>query len=209
MANKLVTPIGKLAWSAITEKTKNLKDELEWNCGFILPEGESQGIVEHIEAALKLKRQQDPSFPRDNSGLNFPFSQSMKKDETGKKVPEVGMLMFKFKRPASIFRKATGNREANTPPLIFDSMGRPVSGLARIGPGSLGKVIYDPFVYDKAGQKGIRLTLLGFQITKLEVDTIELEAVEGGWVPDQAPSALDNMLSGGYSPESDGDDVPY
>jgi hypothetical protein len=209
MANKFVTPVGKLAWSAIIDQTRNLKDELEWNCGFILPEEQSQGIVEHIETALKLHREKDSSFPKDNSGLNFPFSQSMKKDETGKKVPEVGMLMFKFKRPATILRKATGNREANTPPLIFDSLGRPVSGLPRIGPGSLGKAIYDPFVYDKAGQRGVRLTLLGFQITKLEVDTIELEAVEGGWVPDQAPSALDAMLNGGYSPDSDGEAVPY
>jgi hypothetical protein len=209
MANKFVTPVGKLAWSAIVEQALNLKQEPEWNCGFVLPEESSSEICANLEETLRVFRLANPSFPKDNSGLNFPFGPSIKKNEAGVKVQEPGYLLFKFKRPATIFRKATGQREANTPPLVFDSLGRPVTGLKQIGPGSLGKVVYDTYGYDKAGQRGVGLQLIGFQITKLEVDTIELEAVEGGWVPDQAPSALDNMLNAGYSPESDGDDVPY
>jgi hypothetical protein len=195
MANKFVTPVGKLVWSAITTLTLNLKREEEWNCGFILPEADTQEIIGNLEDCLRNYRAANPSFPRENTGLNFPFSQSMKKDETGAKVPEPGMILFKFKRPGFVYRKATKSKERNTAPLVFDSMGRPVQGLPTIGPGSLGKAVYDVYPYDKAGQRGVGLQLLGFQIVKLEVDTIELEAVEGGWAPDAAPTALSQMLN--------------
>jgi hypothetical protein len=212
MGNKFVSPIGKLAWSAITEQTLNLKQEPEWNCGLVLPEEQSNSIVENIEECLRLYRIANATFPRENTGLNFPFGQSMKKNEAGVKVPEPGVLMFKFKRPGAIFRKATGQKEANSGPLVFDSKGRPVTGLPKIGPGSLVKIVYDTYGYDKAGQKGVGLQLLGVQIVKLELDIIELEEVEGGWVADAAPaeppSALAAMLNGGGDGAYD-DDVPY
>jgi len=205
MANKFVTPVGKLAWSAITTLTLNLKHEEEWNCGFILPEADTQGIIGNLEDCLRNYRAANPSFPRENTGLNFPFGASMKKDETGAKVPEPGMILFKLKRPGFIFRRATGKKERNTAPLVFDSMGRPVQGLPAIGPGSLGKAIYDVYGYDKAGQRGLGLQLLGFQIVRLEVDTIELDAVEGGWVPDAEPNSLSAMLNSSEG----GDEVPF
>jgi hypothetical protein len=205
MANKFVTPVGKLAWSAIIGITRNMKDEEEWNCGFVLPEADTQEIIGNLETCLRDFRAKNPSFPTENTGLNFPFAPSMKKDEAGNKVAEPGMILFKFKRPGFIFRRATQSKERNTSPLIFDSLGRPVSGLPAIGPGSLGKVIYDVYGYDKKGQKGVGLQLLGFQIVKLEVDTIELDAVEGGWVPDAEPNSLSAMLNSSEG----GDEVPF
>jgi hypothetical protein len=207
MANKFVSPVGKLAWSAITSTTLNLKQEEEWNCGFILPEADTQEIIGNLESCLRDFRANNPSFPRENTGLNFPFGPSMKKDEAGRKVAEPGMILFKLKRPALIYRKATQSRERNTGPLVFDSLGRPVKGLPVIGPGSLGKVIYDVYGYDKAGQRGVGMQLLGFQIVKLEVDTIELEAVEGGWVPEPEPNSLSALLNGNNAEGAD--EVPF
>lgn len=207
MSNKFVTPIGKLAWSNIVRQGFNLKDELEWNNGFILPEEESLGIIANIEKCLDEYRKKNASFPQTNTGLNFPYGPSFKKVD-GVKVQEPGAICFKFKRPGHIFRKATSSKEENTAPLVFDSMGRPVTGLAAIGPGSLGKVIYDTYCYDKAGQQGVGLQLLGFQIVKLEIDTIELEAVEGGWTqdgPQPVASAMDDLLQTSYTD----DEIPF
>ena len=208
MGNKFVTPVGKLAWSNIVQQGLNLKQELEWNCGFILSEDDSQGIMANLEKTLEDYRKVNASFPKTNTGLNYPFGPSMKKNDAGVKVAEPGMIAFKFKRPGAIFRRATGSKEENTAPLVFDSMGRPVRNVASIGPGSLGKVVYDTYGYDKAGQRGVGLQLLGFQIVKLEIDTIELEAVEGGWTPeqDQPASAMDQLL---LSDGSAGDEIGF
>jgi hypothetical protein len=203
MASKFVTKVGKVAWSNIVQPGRNLKDEPEWNCGFVISEGDSQDLMANIEEALRLYRSVNPSFPPGNTGINLPFGPSFKKEENGDKVVEPGFLIFKFKRPTTIFRKKSNRREDNTAPLIFDSMGRPVRNLSDIGSGSLGKVVYDTYCYDKAGQKGVGLQLLGFQVVKLEVQTIELEAVEGGWVQEEAPTAMAQFTDGGS------DEVPF
>jgi hypothetical protein len=203
MANKFVTPVGKVAWSNIVHLGRNLKDEPEWNCGFVIAEADSQQIMTNIEETLRLYRVANPTFPQTNTGLNFPFGPSHKKDATGNKELEPGFLCFKFKRPGVILRKKTGRKEDNTPPLIFDSQGRPVSGLADIGSGSLGKVVYDIYCYDKKGQKGVGLQLLGFQVVKLEVQTIELDAVEGGWVQGESTAM------GQFTADEDSDAIQF
>ena len=79
--------------------------------------------------------------------------------------------------------------EQNTPPVLFDSMGHPVLKLPTVNPGSEGRVIYDTYSYDKAGQRGVGLQILGFQVFKLNVSTIEVGALEGGWVADDSQAA--------------------
>jgi hypothetical protein len=210
---KYVTPIGRVAWSNMIDQTKNLKDDLEWNVGLVVAEENAIPILELVQKALDDRRKSDPSFPTSDTGLNFPYGPSMRKDETGTKVPEVGFLTFKFKRPAELFRKAVGRKEPNTAPLIFDSKGRPVK-IPAIAPGSEGKVIFDTYAYDKAGQKGVGLQLIGFQVVKLEVDTIELDEVEGGWVAEEEAKPVSPMeaLMGegdGRHDDLDGDEIPY
>jgi hypothetical protein len=207
------TPIGRLAWSHIVDPAMSLSNKPEWSAGLVLAEADSLPLMELVNKTIEDERKKNPVFPRTNDLLIFPYGPSMKKNEAGVKEREPGMLVWKFKRPCQINKKATGLTD-NSPPLLFDSMGRPVK-LPEVPSGSEGKMVFQPYPYNKAGNIGIGLQISGFQIVKLEKRAIELEAVEGGWTPEAegaagAPAAdsLGAMLASGGETFSD-DEIPF
>lgn len=179
----LVTQVGRYAFGALTEpRTNPNSQKIEYNCGFVLSEADSEDIFANMEKAIEAKRAADPRFPKDNSALRFPFRESTKKLEDGTKEVVPGEYLWNFKRNAEIQRK-TGELVRNNPPAIYDSLGRIVTGqVERFASGTTGKVVYDVYVYNMAGSKGVSLQLVGFQIAELKRGEVALSAIEGGWV---------------------------
>jgi len=186
---KATASIGRIAFGSIIEPRINeTSGKTEWSLGWVIPEADAQDIFDAIEQALAEERQRNPRFPKDNSKLHMPYSQSMKKDESGEKVPEDGVLLFKFKRNANRTLR-TGEMTPNTPPHLYDSTGRLVEAktIGRVAGGSTGRVIYELYVYDMAAAKGVQLQLVGFQVDKLQQEeTVALPPIEGGWVAEQS-----------------------
>jgi hypothetical protein len=180
-----VTSVGRYAFGALLEpRTNPNSSKLEYNVGFVLSEQDSEDIFAQMEKALEAKRAGDPRFPKDNSALRFPFRESTKKLEDGTKEVVPGEYLWNFKRNAEIQRK-TGEMARNTPPVIYDSLGRIVTAqISRFASGTTGKVVYDVYVYNMAGSKGVSLQLVGFQIAELKRDEVALPTIEGGWVAD-------------------------
>lgn len=181
--------IGRIAFGSVIEARLNESSgKTEWSMGWVVPEADAQDIFDSIERAIEEMRQRNPRFPKDNSKLHMPFSQSMKKDENGERVPEDGVLLFKFKRNASRTLK-TGEQQPNTPPHLYDSTGRLVDPktIGRVGGGSTGRVVYETYVYDMPAAKGVQLQLVGFQVDQLrKEEAMVLPTIEGGWVAEQS-----------------------
>ena len=157
----------------------------EWNLGFVVSVSDAETIFQAIEQALEEKRSRDLRFPKGNEGLKMPYRPSEKKDETGQKVVDPENLLFSFKRNAQVTTK-TGEIKNTTPPSLYDSAGKIVTGtIGGIRGGTTGKVVYEVYVYDRAGSKGVSLQIVGFQIAQLAKDTIELAPIEGGWVSEE------------------------
>lgn len=186
---KATKAIGRIAFGSIIEPRLNESSgKTEWALGWVIEEAEAQDIFDAIEQGLTEMRQRDPRFPKDNSKLYMPFSQSMKKDESGEKVPVDGELLFKFKRNAHRTLR-TGDQQPNTAPMLYDSTGRLVDPktIGRVAGGSTGRPIYEVYVYSMPAAKGVQLQLVGFQVDKLQQEeTIALPPIEGGWVAEQS-----------------------
>lgn len=183
--NNQVTPLGAFVFGTLVEPRENPNSgKLEWNMGFVVPLNESEKLMALIEDALADFRQRNPKFPATNDKLHLPFRPSMKKDETGERVEDPDNLLFSFKRNAHK-RSKTGETSNNTPPSLYDSLGRNVTGtIDRVPTGSTGKVVFDVYVYDMPGAKGVSFQLVGFQIAQMKEQAVELPPIEGGWVPD-------------------------
>lgn len=192
--------IGRIAFGSVVEpRVNDTSGKTEYSIGWVASEDETQDILSIIELSLEEERKRNSYFPKSNEKLHFGFTQSMKKDESGEKVPDEGMLLFKFKRNAHRTLK-TGEQTLNTPPHIYDATGRLVDSktIGQIGAGSTGRVIFETYVYDMKAAKGVQLQLVGFQIEKIrQEEAIELPPIEGGWVAEQSEAdALAQMLAG-------------
>ncbi|MGB0352029.1 MAG: ssDNA-binding protein [Synechococcus sp.] len=194
-----VTPLGQLAWSYIVEPRENLSGKLEWSCGFEIAEEDAQPIFAAIEEAIAEKRANDASYPKTNKDLNLPFSQAKKKLEDGSYEMVPGRLTFKFKRNTQ-YKGRNGEVQKNNPPALYDSQGRLCTGeVARVNPGSKGKIVYDVYCYNMATTKGVQLQMRGFQIVEMSASQeLVLPPVEGGWVPEGNEEAIDvaSLLQG-------------
>ena len=188
MGQHATKAIGRIAFGSLIEPRVNeTSGKTEWSLGWVIAEEDAQDIYHHIEQALEDARQRDPRFPKDNSKLHIPIQPSMKKDDSGEKVPVDGELLVKFKRNAHRTLK-TGEMTPNTPPHIYDATGRLVDPktIGRVAGGSTGRVVYETYVYNMAAAKGVSLQLMGFQISTLQKeDAMDLPPIEGGWVAEQ------------------------
>lgn len=191
MPNNL-SPIGVLVWGSLIEPKENqASGEMEWSVGLVVPEDECQAVFATIEEALSAKRAADPMFPKGNDKLNLPFGPAMKKNEAGELEPNEGFITLKLKRKRMIKRRGAAEKTINTPPMIYDSDGKPVI-VPEIRRGTRGKAVFDVYVYNMPGSKGVGLGLKGFQIVELAEQENTLPPVEGGW---RAESELDQLLT--------------
>ena len=203
MAN-LCTPTGSLAWAALIEPSQDtFSDKMTWNCGLVVTEENLPLFCESLEKEIESK-QKEGKFPKVTpvgDQMKYPFKPSFKKDEDGMKVPEEGKFVISFKR--NTVRKIRGEEVNNSAPQILDSTGQLVVGQKpNIGSGSLVRVIYRPYAYSTKSFSGVQAQLLGVQIVELkERDSIQVEAVDGGWVAEAPRDDFQAILDGESSGE--------
>jgi hypothetical protein len=183
---KFVSPIGAMVFGSIVEPRENPNSgKVEWNLGFVLGLEESNTIMENIATAVAAKRAANPKFPQTDDKLKFPYRPSIRRNEEGEKEPDPDSLLWNFKRNAT-YQTKTGEIKQNNPPALYDSLGRLVTGtIDRVPSGTTGKVVYDIYVYDMPGAKGVSLQIVGFQIAEMKKIETDLAPIEGGWVPDE------------------------
>lgn len=183
-SKKLVTETGRAVFSNLTQPRENPNSgKLEWQIGLILTEEDCEPLLQAIEEAVARKRATDPSFPE--TGYHMPIKPSMKPNDAGEKVPVDGEFLVNFKRQYHL-RSKTGEDTVNTAPALYDANGRVVTAqISRVPGGSMGRVIYEPYVYSMKGAKGVSLQLHGFQIAELADESVPLAPISGGWVPEE------------------------
>jgi hypothetical protein len=182
---KHLTNVGKYVFGSIVEPRTNAFGVSQWSVGLVLQEADAQPLFELIEQYLEEKRVGNARFPKTNDGLKMPFFPSTKLLPDGTKEEVPGEFLFKFVRKFERKNKS-GELTRNTPPAIYDSLGRVINGkVDRISSGSTGKAVFEVYVYDNAGVRGVTFQLLGFQIAELKVQELELPPIEGGFVAEQ------------------------
>lgn len=194
----LTTPIGTLVFGTLTDPRENPNNgKLEWNAGFVLPTAECEGLLGVIEDALTDMRSRKSTFPATNDKLHFPYRLSNKRLENGEREEDPDKLLWNFKRNAER-RSKTGETTKNTPPNLYDANGKVVTGtVPRVPSGSTGRFVYDVYVYDMPGMKGVSFQIKGFQIAQLKEISLDLPPIEGGWVPDDTEvDAIASVLGG-------------
>jgi len=198
MAN-CCTGTGSLAWAAVVDPSEDtFSDKMTWNCGLVIGEEDLPAFLETLEKEIE-NRQKEGTFPKEmpvGEKMKWPYKPSFKKDEDGQKVAEEGKFVLSFKRNTT--RKMRGEIINNSAPQILDSTGQLVVGTKpNPGPGSLVRVIYRPYAYDTKSFSGVQLQLLGVQIVELkERDSLQVEAVDGGWVAEAPRDDLQSILDG-------------
>lgn len=192
-----VTPLGTIVFGSIVDPRENPNSgKFEWNMGFVVPLADAGSIMEAIEQALIDERARNPRFPATNEKLLLPYRPSMKKLDDGTKEDDPDNLLFSLKRNAQ-YKTKTGEVRTNSRPAIYDSRGMVVTESVRSIPGgTTGKAVYECYVYDMPGSKGVQLQLRGFQIYEMKANQVELAPIEGGWVSEDADPIAAALAAG-------------
>lgn len=168
-----VSPIGTFAFGNISGSPEpDLGDKLSWQCGLKLENNKIAPMLEAIDQAINMYRQQFPSFPNDTTKLQLPFSPAKDlnpDDPDGEKVESETETIFKFKRKLEFTAKKTGKIMQRSAPSIYDAKGVVVNDQVKdVGWGSTGRVYFKvlPYIYLK--KPGISLALEAFQIKELK-----------------------------------------
>lgn len=194
MGQSLTSPLGRLAWTDLIEPRYNEEYRtLKYQCGLVVPAEECEPIFAEIERVIAEKQRAKPSF----NANRLPIDQSMVKVEgSDEKVPEEGMLILSFSTNAERESRG-GGRQQVPPPVLYDINGLviPPGTLTDVPSGSICRVIFDIFAYDKGGQNmGIAAGLRAVQIAKLEAGMAPpdaIEGIEGGFsIAQGSPGAL-------------------
>ena len=131
----------------------------------------------------------DPKVLKNPKFIN-PFVPNYAKNADGSKTAVPGEFIWKVKRN-ELKKTKSGEIVKADPPKILDAMGRVLTNAPEIRSGSEGRIYFDLYFYDKAGNVGIGSGFHGVQIKSLAADfTDDVEAIEGGWTPDQPAAAV-------------------
>ena len=179
---KHVTSIGRIAFNSLVTPRTSDYGKTSWDVGMVLTEKDSQSIFQAIEDEIQRFRDTNRNgkdLP-DNSKLKMPWRQSVQQNADGEKVPVDGEFLWVFKRPISYPDRRNGGEMKNTPPLIYDAMGKIVDGMTEVPNQTTGKAIYEVGVYNRMGNSGVTMRLVGFQIAQLGEAGLDLAPIEGG-----------------------------
>ena len=176
------TSVGRVAWSNLIEARTSDYGKTEWTLGLVLDEPGANEMLVRMDDELVAYRKKDPrnaEFPPLNE-LKNGIKPSETKDEDGNKTPDEGNFLAVFKRQTT-WMSRQGDKNTQTPPRIYDSVGRILTDPIDVPRGSKGLVVYEHGIYNNPGNKGITLRLVGFQIAELaEGNDVKLEAIDGG-----------------------------
>jgi hypothetical protein len=180
---KHVTSIARVAFNSIINPRTSDFGKTSWDVGVVLTEKDSQSIFQAIEDEVTRYRDTNAKGKElpSNDKLKMPWRQSVRQNEDGEKVPVEGEFLWVFKRPVSYPDRRNGGEMKNTPPLIYDSMGKIVDGLQEVPNQTTGKVVYEVGIYNRMGNSGVTLRLVGFQIAEMGAGSgVDLTPIEGG-----------------------------
>lgn len=196
---KHVTSIARVAFNSIINPRTSDFGKTSWDVGVVLTEKDSQSIFQAIEDEINRFRDANAKGKElpSNDKLKMPWRQSVRQNEDGEKVPVEGEFLWVFKRPVSYPDRRNGGEMKNTPPLIYDSMGKIVDGLQEVPNQTTGKVVYEVGIYNRMGNSGITLRLVGFQIAEMGAGSgVDLTPIEGGtFVAEEDSADIGALLS--------------
>jgi len=196
---KHVTSIARVAFNSIINPRTSDFGKTSWDVGVVLTEKDSQSIFQAIEDEINRFRDANAKGKElpSNDKLKMPWRQSVRQNEDGEKVPVEGEFLWVFKRPVSYPDRRNGGEMKNTPPLIYDSMGKIVDGLQEVPNQTTGKVVYEVGIYNRMGNSGVTLRLVGFQIAEMGAGSgVDLTPIEGGtFVAEEDSADIGALLS--------------
>ena len=176
------TSVGRVAWSNLIEARTSDYGKHEWTLGLVLDEDATNEMLTRMDDELEGYRKKNPlhaKFPP-LAQLKNGIKPSETKDEEGNKTPDEGNFLAVFKRQTT-WKSKQGDTNKQTPPRIYDSVGRILTDPVDVPRGSRGLAVYEHGIYNNPGNKGISLRLVGFQIAELaEGNDVKLEAIDGG-----------------------------
>ena len=196
---KHVTSIARVAFNSIINPRTSDFGKTSWDVGVVLTEKDYQSIFQAIKDEINRFRDANAKGKElpSNDKLKMPWRQSVRQNEDGEKVPVEGEFLWVFKRPVSYPDRRNGGEMKNTPPLIYDSMGKIVDGLQEVPNQTTGKVVYEVGIYNRMGNSGVTLRLVGFQIAEMGAGSgVDLTPIEGGtFVAEEDSADIGALLS--------------
>lgn len=176
------TSLGRVAFGNLVEARTSEFGKTEYVLGLVVNEPSANEMLLCMDEDLDGYRKSDPqraNFPLLTS-IRTGIKPSYTTQEDGTKVPDPGNFLCVFKRQTTWTSKKSGQVHKNTPPRLYDSLGRLIDPID-VPRGSKGVVVYEHSIYNNPGNKGISLRLVGFQIAELaDSDSILMEPIEGG-----------------------------
>lgn len=176
------TAIGRVAFGNLVQSKTSDYGKTQWEVGFVIDQAGCDQIIadQMIEHANYSKRNHDfPSYADLTIAGKIGIKPSASKDENGNKVLDEGFYLCVFKRQTT-YETKQGDTVKNNAPRMYDSIGRLIDPI-EVPRGSKGLVVYENAIYNRPGNKGMNLRLVGFQIAELADDgTIEIGAIDGG-----------------------------
>ena len=149
---------------------------------YVIDEDGTNQILTRMDDELDGYRKKNPlhaKFPP-LASLKNGIKPSEIKDDEGNRTPDEGNFLAVFKRQTT-WKSKQGDTNKQTPPRIYDSVGRILTDPIDVPRGSRGLAVYEHGIYNNPGNKGISLRLVGFQIAELaEGNDVKLEAIDGG-----------------------------
>ena len=182
---KLTTPPCKFqyAW-LVTPDTKY--EQAVWKVVALIPAADASEMEEQLSGLLtRFQKQCKEAEPNKKNWKSAPTSFGF--DE----IEGEAVFYIKMKRKVSGIRK-DGSTWTNSPPALFDAMGKPLSEdmkqkVDKIGPGSIGRISFEasPYSHPSTGV-GIKVQPLAAQIIDLKEYTKSstsygFEATEGNF----------------------------
>jgi hypothetical protein len=167
----IVSPRGEAEWAKVFEPDGFEDNPKAWSVSLLLDSQDPETIqfVERLENCFKEFHGEKAKVAR----YGWPFRDHTTKDENGAVVP-TGKLEIRFKR-----NEFTAKGNPNQAPIVMDAKKQLWPKDKLIGNGSVIKVAFAPFPWEKSG-KGMSLDLCQVQVLKLveyskDVDLFEEE----------------------------------
>jgi hypothetical protein len=208
-----ITPIGEILYPSLVTAGADLSSNGCWQCGLRITLDEAQPIIALVDEVLAEYRRDNPTFPpaatwKNRQGreeyLNFPYRPARRRISDDQYEIIEGKIDLSFKRLVK-----TRKGYDSTPPVILSSKGQMVKNPPEITYGSVGRIIFSPFVYDNQS-KGVAFYLKGAQIKSIAANVLSAPPMDDGWDPfDDSSQVIAAANNGGPFLPDNSDEIPF
>lgn len=159
----IVTPAGRAVWPKLNEPDTKFKENGEYSVTLCLAWADAEPLVEIIDRLIGENLEAAKAEnPRAKLGHFLPYSPEL--DEESEE--ETGNILFKFKMPATVKSRRTGNM-VTLRPRLFDASNKPCD--VEVGGGSIIKVSAQVRGYYAAAiGAGVKLSMECVQVLELK-----------------------------------------